>query len=246
MKGTTWLRNAQVTVTVYGDKGYWWSGSTFNDGTFGPSSQIPVGTTIYTATVQGYDVGQLIFTGLPVGGSFRCQQSDIDVSLKPVATPSPSPSPSPTPVVTPVTTKSSVSRPTTSISDGHPEYPGSYLGVMTMPNGVKLPVYQAVLNKGTVVLAGSGIVYWKGYFFSHLIQPKGWTSLPSGGTIKWVKTDGSIEIFRIGGTQKLNGYDGHFEGLPEGSFKFVTCFVDYSRSTKGHSVFGGNVVASLN
>jgi Ice-binding-like len=138
-----------------------------------------------------------------------------------------------------------IPKPQTSVSDGHPEYPGAYLGWLQLPNGKEYPVYAAVLDaNGNLLIPGDGYVFWNGYFIGHLVQPRGWTLLPTGGEITW-QTDHTT-VFQIGGSEAEMTYTGTLDALPKGVFRFVTCWIDYSATRYSQQpVWGGNLVVDL-
>jgi hypothetical protein len=91
---------------------------------------------------------------------------------------------------------------------------------------------------------GDGYVFWNGYFIGHLVQPRGWTLLPTGGVITW-HTDHTT-VFQIGGSEAEMTYTGTLDALPEGVFRFVTCWIDYSATRYSQQpVWGGNLIVDL-
>lgn len=112
-----------------------------------------------------------------------------------------------------------------SVSDGHPEYAGSYLGTITIGDQETIPLYEGVIgNDGRLELPTEGCAQFGNDIRCHRIQPKLWLKLKFGMEAKIVYEDGHVENFSLG-EKSLRDYSDQLNG---DSLNIGTCYWDAS------------------
>jgi hypothetical protein len=140
----------------------------------------------------------------------------------------------------------SVPAPKASVSTGNAKYNGEVVGNLRIDNGRPLTVYAPVYDANNgLVLPDNGLVLWQGYFVGHLIQSTGWLLLETGSVVDWNQANMGEVQFTVGSVTDAAGFNTLIQPLAPGEFKIMTCYIDFTRSTTGNRVFGGNRIFTL-
>ncbi len=135
--------------------------------------------------------------------------------------------------------------PNTGIALSTYTYPNDPIGHLNFDNGTNMTVYEAYRNEyNEIKIPSSGVAYWGGYFFGHLIQKNNGLDLMNVRQVTWISLNGSQIMFDIGSSADYNGFNS-FTALPYGNYSIVTCWIDTVNSTTDNLIFGGNKIYSL-